>query len=252
VTLAEGTRYCPAAMIHRSLRTAGTQRARRMATAIACAGSVLIAAGCGSSTSTSSGNPSAPVAKAAAAAAAAPGYKMTLAMKVSSPSLPKPLTATGSGSFSVPDHAGAFKLAMDFGNEPQVAAALGSSVFRIEEVIKAPIIYIKLPAAVGQKLPGGKPWLKIDLAQAGAAAGVPGLGSLTGNPASSDPSQLLQYLRAVSGKITTVGTQQIGGVQTTHYGATVSLDKVPDALPASQRKGATQAIGALENLTHPA
>jgi Zn-dependent alcohol dehydrogenase len=190
------------------------------------------------------------VAKAAAASAGAAGYKMNMTMKISSPALPKPITASGNGSFSIPDHGGSFNLSMDFSNEPQVAQVLGSSTFQIEEVIKAPLIYVKLPSALASKIPGGKPWLKIDLDKAAAAAGVPGLSSLTGNPASSDPSQLLQYLRAVSGNITKVGSESIGGTQTTHYKATISLDKVPNSLPAAQRKGAQQAITQLENLTH--
>jgi hypothetical protein len=240
-------------MIQRPLRRAGLQRMTRLIAALLCAASVLIAAGCGSSSSSStsaSSNAAETVTKAAAASADAPGYKMTLAMRITSPALPKPLTATGSGSFSIPDRAGSFDLTMDFSNEPQVAQTLGSSTFRIEEIIKAPIIYVKLPAAIAQKIPGGKPWLKIDLSKAAAAAGIPGLSSLTGNPASSDPSQLLQYLRAVSGSITKVGTEQIGGVHTTHYKASISLDRVPDALPTAQRKDAQQAIVALENVTH--
>jgi hypothetical protein len=238
-------------MIQRSLRMAGPLSLRGLTAALVCTGSVLVASGCGSSTSsTSSSNAADPVAKAAAASAGAPGYRMTMTMQISSPALPKPLTATGSGSFSIRDHAGKFALTMDFGNQPQVAQALGSSTFRIEEIIKAPIVYVKLPAAIAQKIPGGKPWLKIDLAKAAAAAGIPGLSSLTGSPASSDPSQLLQYLRAVSGNITTVGSEQIGGLQTTHYRAKISLDRVPSALPPAQRKGAQQAIAGLENVTH--
>ena len=110
---------------------------RGLTAALVCTGSVLVAGGCGSSTSsTSSSNAADPVAKAAAASAGAPGYRMTMTMQISSPALPKPLTATGSGSFSIRDHAGKFALTMDFGNQPQVAQALGSSTFRIEEIIK--------------------------------------------------------------------------------------------------------------------
>jgi hypothetical protein len=239
-------------MSDRSRSRAPGRGARQFAAALACAAVVLFVAACGSSSSSSvtSSNAADTVAKAASASAGAAGYKMTLSMKISSPALSQPLTATGSGSFSIPDRAGSFNLAMDFSNEPQVAQVLGSSTFNIEEIIKTPIIYVKLPDALAQKIPGGKPWLKIDLDKAASAAGIPGLSSLTSNPASSDPSQLLQYLRAVSGTITKVGSEQVGGTQTTHYKATISLDKVPDAVPAAQRKGAQQAIASLENLTH--
>jgi hypothetical protein len=225
---------------------------RQLVAALACAALALFVAACGSSSSSSvtSSDAADTVAKAASLSAGAAGYKMTLAMRISSPALSKPLAATGKGSFSIPDHAGSFNLSMDFSNEPQVAQVLGSSTFQIEEIIKAPIVYVKLPDALAKKIPGGKPWMKIDLDKAAAAAGIPGLSSLTGNPASSDPSQMLQYLRAVSGTITKVGSEQVGGVQTTHYKATISLDKVPDAVPAAQRRGAQQAIASLENLTH--
>jgi hypothetical protein len=237
-------------MTQGALRKLDFPRRRRLTAAIVCAGLPLLAAGCGSSASSSSTNAGDPVAYAAAASSAAPGYKMTMKMKISSPALPQPITASGTGSFNIPERAGTFNLAMDFSNQPQVAQALGSSTFNVQEIIKAPLVYVKLPASVAQKIPGGKPWMKIDVSKLGAAAGIPGLSSVTSNPASSDPSQFLQYLRAVSGSITKVGSQDIGGVPTTHYRATINLDKVPDALPAAQRKGAQQAIAALEKQTN--
>src|SRR2546421_8532140 len=133
---------------------------------------------------------------------------MTMNVQTSSPALPSRITATGSGVFDVRDKSGSFALSMDLGNGPQVTQVLGGSTLKIEEILKWPAIYMKLPDAIMSKLPGGgKPWLKIDLTKAAAAAGVPGLSSLTSNPASSDPSQFLQYLRAVSGAITNVGKE---------------------------------------------
>jgi hypothetical protein len=221
---------------------------RKLTAALACAASAVVVVGCGSSSSSSGGSGD-PVAFAAAASTSAPGYKMTMNLKVSSPQLPNPITATGPGEFNVPSKAGSFNLAMDLGNSPQVTQALGSSTLNIEEIIKAPIIYVKLPSVLTSRIPGGKPWLKIDLAKLGSAAGVPGLGSLTTSPGSSDPSQFLQYLRAVGSGVTKVGSEQIGGVQTTHYKATISLDKVPNALPAASRQAAAQGIKQLESQT---
>jgi len=234
--------------MERSLTDAGGRRVRRPAKglilALVCAGSALLATGCGAS------NTIDPVATAATASASAPGYKMTLSMNITSPGLPTAFNATGAGSFDVRDHAGSFALALDLGNQPQVVKALGSSTLQIQEIIDGQTIYVKLPTALAQKLPGAKPWLKVNLQQVGTAAGVPGLSSLSGNPASSDPSQLLQYLRAVSGTITKVGSEQVGGVQTTHYRATINLDRVPNVLPASSRAAGRQAITALETASH--
>jgi hypothetical protein len=225
------------------------RRYKKVSAAVACAAAVVVVAGCGSSSSNSSGGSGDPVAFAAAASTSAPGYKMTLNMKISSPQLASPITATGNGAFNVPQKAGAFTLAMNLGNSPQVTQALGSSTLNLEEIIKAPIIYVKLPTALSSKIPGGKPWLKVDLSQLGSASGVPGLGALATSPGSSDPSQFLQYLRAVGGSITKVGTESVNGVQTTHYKGTISLDKVPNALPAASRQAAAAGIKQLETQT---
>lgn len=246
-------------MIQRSLRQVGPRRLRNHPTALMlalfCGASALVVAGCGSSSSSSSsssggGGSGDAVAVAAAASTTAPGYQMKMAMTISSSALPSPITATGTGAFNVQDRSGSFNLTMNLGNEPQVTQALGSSTLDLQEIIKAPVVYVKLPAALASKIPGGKPWLKVDVSKAASSSGVPGLSSLAGSPGSNDPSQLLQYLRAVSGSISNQGSEQVGGVQTTHYRATISLDKVPDALPAAQRKAARQGIAALESVTH--
>jgi hypothetical protein len=235
-------------MIGPSVHLAGSRRPRKLAAglllALACAASGLLAGGCGA------GNAIDPVAQAATTSASTPGYEMTLSMRLTSPALPAALTASGSGSFDVRDHSGSFTLAVDLGNQPQVVQALGSSTLQVEEIINGLTIYVKLPPAITSKLPGGTPWLKLDLAKAAAAAGVPGLSSFAGNPASSDPSQMLQYLRAVSGDVSNQGTEQINGVATNHYHATISLDRVADTLPASARSAARQSITGLENVTH--
>ena len=88
-----------------------------------------------------------------------------------------------------------------------------------------------------------KPWLKVNLAQAASAAGIPGLSSLASNPASTDPSQLLQYLRAVSGTVTKVGSESVNVVQTTRYHAQIDLDRVPDALHALKMPSLVKTTG---------
>jgi hypothetical protein len=204
--------------------------------------------GCGGSSSVSAALD--PVAKAASISTSTPGYKIKLTMQFSSAQLPSGLTATGGGAFDVRDHAGSFAIEMNLGNNPQANRALGSNTLHIDEVIDHQTIYVKLPAAIGGKIPGGKPWLKVDLAKLGSAAGVPGLSSLASNPAGSDPSQMLQYLRAVSGTITQVGSETVNGTATTHYRATVSLDRVAGQVPEAQRQAAQSAIAAMEKMTN--
>lgn len=218
---------------------------------VACVVAGLAVAGCGSSSSSSSGGD--PVSRAAFVSTGASGYQMSLSMQISSGALPSPITATGHGAFDIPDHTGSVSIDMNLGNIPQVQQALGSSILRLEEVISGRTIYVKLPTALTSRIPqfGGKPWVKIDLAKAGSAAGVPGLSSLASNPTSSDPSQLLQFLRATSGgSITKVGTESVNGIQTTEYRAKINLDRVPNTLPAARRASAQQAIAALERVTN--
>lgn len=216
---------------------------------IACAAAAFAIAGCGSSSSNSSASNQ--VARAAFVSTSSAGYRMQFGMQLSTSALPTPITAVGDGRFNVRQRSGAITLDMNFGNIPQISAVLGSSTFRLQELIDGTTVYIKFPTALASKLPSlsGKPWVKIDIAKAASAAGVPGIGSLVNNPASSDPSQFLQYLRA-AGSIAKVGTETVNGIETTHYRAVIDLDKVPNTLPAAQKSQAQTAIAGLEKLTN--
>jgi hypothetical protein len=217
--------------------------------AAACASGALAVAACGASNSVK--NTIDPVAQAAVISNAASGYRMTLTMQINSPALPTPIDATGGGSFDVGGHTGSLSLTVNLGSIPELTQVLGASSLQLEELIQGSTVYIKLPPALMSKIPGlSKPWLKINLSQAGSAAGIPGLSAIISNPAASDPSQLLRYLRETSGSVTKVGTATVDGRQTTHYRAKVSLDRVPDAFPAASRPQVRQAIASLERTTH--
>jgi hypothetical protein len=214
------------------------------------AAAVAAVSGCGASRTI--GNTIDPVAQAATESTSAPGYRMTLSMSFSSPQLPAPITGTGSGSVQTRSHVGQMSMSMSLGslaNNPQVQQALGGSALRIDEVIDHLTIYMKLPAALSSKLPGAKPWLKLDVAKAGSALGMPGLSALANNPAGSDPSQMLGYLRASSGQLQNLGSASVSGIQTTHYRASIDLDKVAARFAPNQRQAIQQTINTLKNLT---
>jgi hypothetical protein len=215
-----------------------------LATAALIAGPAVALSGCGAA------NVVDPVAQAATSSNAAPGYRLRLTAQISSPALPTPLAMTGTGAFDARDHIGSAAVTMNLGNSPQVVKALGTSTLHIQELIDKQIIYVKLPPALAAKVPGAKPWLKINLAAALAARGMPGLGSLQNGPMSSDPSQMLQYLRATSGHLTKVGSDTVDGFATTHYKATIQLDRVAKLAPAAQRAAVRQSIAALEKQTN--
>ena len=188
-----------------------------------------------------------PVAQAASTSTSAAGYRLNMSLAISSSALPSPITGSGQGAFDVPAHAGAFTLSMNLGNNPQVIQALGSSTLQVQELIKGQTIYMKLPSAITSKVPtfGGKPWVEVNLAK---ISGLAGLSSLTSNPATSDPSQLLNFLRA-SGHVKKVGTEQVNGLTTTHYRGMVDLSRIADALPAASRQTVQQSVKALEKMT---
>jgi hypothetical protein len=236
-------------MTHGATRTSRLRRGTAAAALIAaCAAGGAGLAGCGSGTVA---NVVDPVAKAATVSNQTNGMRMTMTMRMTVPGLSTPISAAGQGAFNTSGHSGSLTLAMDFSSIPQVSQVLGTSTLQLQELISGTTIYMKLPSAITSKVAAfRKPWLKIDLARAASAAGIPGLGSLASNPASTDPTQFLRYLRAESGHVTKVGTATVDGRQTTQYRAQIDYDRVPSAFPASARPQVRQAIAALKRLTH--
>ncbi len=155
------------------------------------------------------------------------------------------ISMTGTGSFSTARRAGSMTMQMTV---PGAAAtAIGSSL-RLRLVFAGDTFYIKLPPAMSAKIPGGKPWLELDFGTLSRMAGIPGMSSsMAGSSSMYDPGQFLDYLRAASaGSIQDRGLVTVDGIETTHYSGDIELAKVPDALPASARKGAEQLVGALQ------
>ena len=93
---------------------------------------------------------------------------------------------------------------------------------------------MKFPLLVG--LPTGGP--RSGSSSTSKALGDRSSGSTSGQLqqlGQGDPSQALDYLRA-TGEVEEVGTEQIDGVETTHYRGTIQLDAVAEQVPAEQRE----------------
>jgi hypothetical protein len=105
------------------------------------------------------------------------------------------------------------------------------------------VVYMRAPTLT-QRLPGGKQWLKLDVEQLAKSHNLD-LGQLQ-DLTQNDPTQLLDYLKAVSGKIEEVGSEDVRGVSTKHYRAKVDLDKVADQAPAAARRSVRASIRSLE------
>jgi hypothetical protein len=101
---------------------------------------------------------------------------------------------------------------------------LGAGVGELELVFADNVVYYHLPPGT---LPGGKDWIKIDVEALGNSAGVDFAQLAQGNQ--SDPAQYLRWLWAVGEDIEELGTETVRGVETTHYRATVDLDRVVEA-----------------------
>jgi hypothetical protein len=120
-------------------------------------------------------------------------------------------------------------------NSPELASRLGSDGMRMTMLLDGGVMYMKFPAVLGSRLPAlaGKQWLKFDIAK---LKGLPGMSSFGNNPTMTDPSQMLQYLRAASAGVSNLGHERIDGIETTHYRATVSLDRLLSTeLPSSDQ-----------------
>lgn len=105
------------------------------------------------------------------------------------------------------------------------------------------MLYQRIPAeATG--LSGGKQWIAMDVNQIATKQGDSGLGQMLAS-APSNPSDLMVYLTAIEGQVKTVGQDTVDGVQTTHYDATIDLDKVAtlDPAAASATKQLEQELG---------
>lgn len=204
----------------------------------------LIAAGCGSSAAKPASQ-TINLSRAAYVSTAASGFKAVISLQESIPSLGQ-VTMSGTGAFSLPAHTGAVTMQMSI---PSAAATrAGLSNFRIQAVMVPGTIYMKLPAQLADKIPGGKPWWKINLSQAAKLAGIPGLSSLlSGTSTINDPSQYLDFLRATAaGSVQDLGPATVDGVQTTHYHAVIDISKLPDAVPAGARPGVEQLVATLQ------
>jgi hypothetical protein len=206
----------------------------------------LAVAGCGGSSnkSSSSGSQTISVTRAAYVSAASSGYKALLTMRESIPGAGE-LRMDGTATFALPTHKGTIDMRMTLPAAAAQQAGLGSTL-PIKAVLVPGTFYMKLPSQLADKIPGGKPWWRIDLAQLGKVAGLPGFSSLFNSSSTNEPAQYLYMLRAASdGSVKNLGKETINGVPTTHYRAQVDMAKVPKVVPPKQRAGLEQLLAAL-------
>lgn len=115
----------------------------------------------------------------------------------------------------------------------QLAASTGVTVPEeldepMQIVADGSALYLRLP--VLDMLGGPTGWLSLTPDDLGATADSLGLGA-----GSYDPSKILESLRGVTGEPELVGTEEVRGVETTRYTATMDLADAVAEVPADRR-----------------
>lgn len=103
----------------------------------------------------------------------------------------------------------------------------GVAMSDIEAIYADLVIYMRMGAFEGL-LPEGKHWIKIDLQAVGEGFGFDF--AQLAQLGQSDPSQQLDFLTSVS-DVEDVGSEEVRGVDTTHYEGVLDYDRVAKEFP---------------------
>jgi hypothetical protein len=152
---------------------------------------------------------------------------MTMRMVMSSDSLAKPVTITGSGYQNFRRRTA--RLTLDMGQLAEQSNGQMPADATMDEIFVYPAIYMRSPIFNGP-VPGGK-WAKMDLRANGRK-----LGFNFDTFMQSDPTQSLRYLRVAGEDVKREGEEAVRGIPTTHYTATMNLHKAPDFFPEGPQR----------------
>lgn len=117
-------------------------------------------------------------------------------------------TITGDGSVDLTDGTSAMTIEAGGGGE------------RIEQRVVDQTLYQRLPASVREQLGVDEPWISVDLRELAGSNGT------VGGIRISDPARTLDYTRALEDDATRVGTEKVGGAETTHYRVNVDVEEL--------------------------
>ena len=217
------------------VKRGGARPAKALA-ALAAAGALIAGgvavSGCGAAATLD------PIARAAEVTSHQSGAKIALTMQLSSPMLPGGLAITAEGYINERRHAG--ELVMDLSRIPGISMLPGGAGNgQVRMIFLYPTIYMNMPFLAG-KLPEGKTWMKLDISKAAQAAGIDT--SQFSSIDQTDPTKFLDYLRASSGAVITLGSERVNGVTVTHYRANLELSRILDRLPGEQKAAAKAAL----------
>lgn len=118
----------------------------------------------------------------------------------------------------------------------EMSMQMQGSGLNMSELFLGQKLYMKYPALSAEF--GGKPWMEIDLGEAGGTLGS--LSSLINSSRNENPTTSLAALLA-SKTVTKVGTETVQGQQTTHYSGTLQADQFLQNSAISSRLTSAQA-----------
>jgi hypothetical protein len=217
---------------------------RRLLALTALVGAVAVLGACGGVGSQLESLTVDELTQAAAKSAEVPSGRFELAMDMTVPGLGLPFAFSGEGAFDT--KAKQASVSFDFssfalltggvlggsgGEQQPPGPADDPSDWKLDAVQDGNVVYIRFPA-IASELPAGKSWVRIDSTKPAQTRGL----DLSGFKQFTDeaPGTLLEFLESVSGEIETVGSEELRGVPTTHYRATIDLAKSAALAPAGQ------------------
>jgi hypothetical protein len=119
------------------------------------------------------------------------------------------------------------------------STTFGTASLKVKQIIDKQLLYLNSPVFAG-RLPGGKSWMKIDLAQVAKTPGLD-LNALGASGPSQAPASGLDYLHG-AGAAKELGTAKVGGVATTHYRVKVDLERAAKRSPDASAKTAIKRL----------
>jgi len=183
------------------------------------------------------------VAKAADATAQKGTARIAVNVSVAGAGLPLPVDLSAKGVTALDSSKG--RLTFDLKPLLALADAPQGTPGALEVRFDGGSIYAEVPKLDELKVPGGKPWVSLELPKLASALGLPAEG--VGKLFTLEPAAQLRALKAAKG-VKEVGKEDVGGAETTHYRGTFTLSDFVATLPADERKEVEQAIERIDAL----
>jgi len=190
----------------------------------------VVSAGCSSTLD--------PVATAATHTADVSTLRFSLVMTLRVPGATGAVSLGGRGAVDSSTH----RMAMTIDLSRIAALGGGSAVPRRIGMVEDGAVIYMTGDGLSRILPGGKTWLRLDLARAADRLGLD-VSGLTGGQ--TDPRASLAQLRK-AGNVVRIGAQTIKGVATTRYNVLVDLGKGVEGLDGSARETMKELVQRLE------